>query len=109
MRRSRATARERNDARSWATFDAGEPESRGSRCRGCTNRARQHVWSTAPSRWLLLSSAVDLLIACTLANRGVAMAPLPLVVIAVTLAASVGFAFLVDLIKVPVFRRLQIA
>jgi H+-transporting ATPase len=73
-----------------------------------TNRARQHLWSTAPSRWLVLSSAVDLLIACTLANRGVAMAPLPLVVIGATLAAAVVFAFVVDFIKVPVFRRLEI-
>ena len=74
-----------------------------------TNRARKHLWSTAPSRWLVLSSAVDLLIASTLANRGIAMAPLPLVVIGATLAAAVVFAFLVDFVKVPVFRRLEIA
>jgi H+-transporting ATPase len=72
------------------------------------NRARQRLWSTAPSRWLALSSAVDLLIASTLANRGLAMAPLPLVVIGATLAAAVTFAFLVDFLKVPVFRHLKI-
>jgi hypothetical protein len=66
------------------------------------------LWSTAPSRWLVLSSMVDLLIASTLANRGLAMAPLPLIVIGVTLAASVAFAFLADFLKVPVFRRLAI-
>jgi hypothetical protein len=37
------------------------------------------------------------------------MAPLPLVVIGATLAAAVVFAFLVDFVKVPVFRRLEIA
>ena len=74
-----------------------------------TNRARRRLWSTAPSRWLVLSSAVDLLIASTLANRGLAMAPLPLVVIGATFAAAVAFAFLVDLVKAPVFRRLKIA
>jgi H+-transporting ATPase len=73
-----------------------------------TNRARHHLWSTAPSRWLVLSSVVDLLIASTLANRGVAMAPLPIVVIGATLAAAAAFAFLVDFVKAPVFRRLQI-
>jgi H+-transporting ATPase len=73
-----------------------------------TNRARQHLWSTAPSRWLVLSSAVDLLIASTLANRGLAMAPLPLVVIGALLAGAAGFAFLVDFVKVPVFKRLSI-
>jgi len=72
------------------------------------NRVRGHLWSTAPSRWLVLSSVVDLLIAATLANRGLAMAPLPLVVIAATLVASVVFAFLADFVKVPVFRKLGI-
>jgi H+-transporting ATPase len=73
-----------------------------------TNRARQHLWSTAPSRWLVLSSLVDLLIASTLANRGLAMTPLPLVVIGSTFAAALVFAFVVDFIKVPVFRKLEI-
>ncbi len=73
-----------------------------------TNRARQHLWLTAPSRWLVLSSAVDLLIASTMANRGLAMAPLSLVVIGATLVGAVAFAFLVDFIKVPVFRHLKI-
>jgi H+-transporting ATPase len=74
-----------------------------------TNRSRRHLWSTAPSRWLVLSSVVDVLIASTLANRGLAMAPLPLVVIAATLAGAGAFAFLVDLVKVPIFRRLEVA
>jgi H+-transporting ATPase len=56
----------------------------------------------------VLSSAVDVLIASTMANRGLAMAPLPLVVIGGTLAGAVLFAFLVDFLKVPVFRRLEI-
>jgi hypothetical protein len=44
-----------------------------------------------------------------LANRGLAMAPLPLVVIGAMFAGAVAFAFLVDFIKAPVFRRLKIA
>jgi H+-transporting ATPase len=74
-----------------------------------TNRARKRLWTTAPSRWLVLSSVVDLLLATILANRGLAMAPLPMVVIGATFAASVAFAFLVDFVKAPVFRRLEIA
>ncbi len=73
-----------------------------------TNRARQHLWATGPSRWLVLSSAVDVLIAATMANRGLAMAPLRSVVIGAILAGAVAFAFLVDFVKVPVFRRLKI-
>jgi H+-transporting ATPase len=80
----------------------------GNQATNYTNRARQHLWSTPPSRWLVLSSAVDVLIASTLANRGLAMARLPLVVIGAMLAGAVAFAFLVDFVKVPVFRRLEI-
>jgi H+-transporting ATPase len=74
-----------------------------------TNRTRQRLWSTRPSIWLILSSVADLLIASTMANRGIAMAPLPLLVMGATLAGAVVFAFLVDIIKVPVFNRLRIA
>jgi H+-transporting ATPase len=74
-----------------------------------TNRARQRIWSSCPSRWLIASSAVDLLIASTLAIRGIAMAPLPRFVVAGILATAAVFAFVLDFGKVPVFRRLQIA
>ncbi|MGA8439580.1 MAG: HAD-IC family P-type ATPase [Candidatus Sulfotelmatobacter sp.] len=74
-----------------------------------TNRSRQRMWSTRPNSWLLLSSVADLLIAATLANHGLAMAPLPLVVIAGTLVGAAVFALLVDFVKVPVFNRLKIA
>jgi H+-transporting ATPase len=74
-----------------------------------TNRARRRMWSTRPSSWLLLSSAADLSIAAILANRGIAMAPLPLGVVGAALAGASVFAFLADLAKVPIFTRLRIA
>jgi H+-transporting ATPase len=74
-----------------------------------TNRTRQRLWSTRPSSWLLLSSVADLLIASTLANRGIFMAPLSLIAMGGTLLGAVVFAFLVDIVKVPVFNRLRIA
>jgi len=73
-----------------------------------TNRARQHLWATRPSFWLVVSSVADLLIASTMANRGLAMAPLPLFVMGGTLAGAVIFAVMVDFVKVPVFHRLGI-
>ncbi len=73
-----------------------------------TNRERRHLWSSRPSIWLLLSSVADLLIASTLAVAGIAMTPLPARVVAGTLAAAAIFAILLDLVKVPVFRRLKI-
>jgi H+-transporting ATPase len=74
-----------------------------------TNRERGRIGSTLPSRWLVLSSLIDLSIASTLAIGGIAMAPLsPLVVGGILLAAAV-FAFALDFAKVPVFRRLEIS
>jgi H+-transporting ATPase len=73
-----------------------------------TNRTRQRMWSTRPSSWLVLSSVADLLIASTLANRGIAMAPLSFVVIGGTFVGAVVMAFAVDIVKVPVFQRLGI-
>lgn len=73
-----------------------------------TNRERRHLWSSRPSVWLLLSSIADLLIASILSVGGIAMTPLPLWIVAGTLAAAVIFAILLDLVKVPLFRRLNI-
>ncbi len=74
-----------------------------------TNRERRRLWSSRPSAWLIASSAGDLLIASILAVAGIAMTPLPVWVVAGTLAAAVAFAFVLDLVKAPVFARLRIA
>ena len=74
-----------------------------------TNRERRHMWSSRPSLWLVISSGADLLIASTLAVAGIAMAPLPALMIVGVLAAAIAFAVVLDFVKVPVFRRLGIA
>jgi H+-transporting ATPase len=73
-----------------------------------TNRERRHLWSSRPSFWVVVSSIADLLIASTLAIGGIAMTPLPVWIVAGTLAAAALFAVLLDLVKVPAFRRLGI-
>jgi len=73
------------------------------------NRTRQNLWSIRPSLGLVLSSAADLSVASIMAGCGVAMAPLPLWVMCATLAGATAFAFGVDVVKVPVFNRLEIA
>jgi H+-transporting ATPase len=73
-----------------------------------TNRERRHLWSSRPSSWLIVSSVADLLIASTLAIGGIAMKSLPALLVVGTFAAAVAFAFLLDLVKVPAFRRLGI-
>ena len=74
-----------------------------------TNRERQRLGSARPSRWLIASSVVDVLIASTLATRGIAMSPLPMLVVAGILVSVAVFAFILDVAKVPVFRSLGIA
>lgn len=66
-------------------------------------RGRPHLWSIRPSLWLAGSS-----IACILALAGIALAPLPAVVVAATLAAAGAFAVVLDSVKRPVFARLGI-
>jgi H+-transporting ATPase len=73
-----------------------------------TNRERQRMGSCRPSRWLVGSSVIDLLIASALAIFGVAMAPVPGVLVGGMLLAAAAFAFVLDFAKVPVFKRLGI-
>jgi H+-transporting ATPase len=71
-------------------------------------RERHHLWGTRPSLWLAGSSLADVLIASTLAVGGFAMAPLPPLAVAGTLAAAVGFALVLNVLKLPLFQRLRI-
>ena len=74
-----------------------------------TNRERRRLWSSRPSIWVMVSSVGDLLLASFFAIAGIAMTPLPAMVVAGVLLAAVVFAVLVDFIKVPLFRRLRIS
>ena len=73
-----------------------------------TNRERRRIWSSRPSLWLIGSSAIDVLIASTLAACGIAMTRLPLFVVGEILVAAAAFAFILDFAKVPAFKRLKI-
>jgi H+-transporting ATPase len=72
-------------------------------------RERRHLWGQRPTIWLVLSSMADLLIISTLAIRGIAMAPLPLSILAGEFAAAVAFGLVLDGVKIPVFARLNIS
>ena len=72
-------------------------------------RDRRRLWGSRPSRWLLISSVADILIASSLAVSGFAMTPLPVSLVAATLAAAAVFALMLDVVKLPVFSRLKIA
>ena len=73
-------------------------------------RARRRMWSAPhPSRWLVVSSVADVLIALTLTTRGWLMSPLRLAIASGVLAGAIAFAFVLDVVKVSVFSRLKIA
>jgi H+-transporting ATPase len=72
-------------------------------------RGRQHLWGLSPSIWLVLSSVADVLIISTLAALGIAMAPLPIAIIAGEFAAAIAFGIVMNFAKVPVFARLHIS
>ncbi len=73
-----------------------------------TNRERRSLWSSRPSFWLIASSVTDVSIASMLAIGGIAMTPLSFAVVVSALASAIVFAVILDLIKVPIFRRLKL-
>jgi H+-transporting ATPase len=72
-------------------------------------RERRRLWRSRPSSWVVVSTVCDILIISTLVTRGIAMTPLPVLVMGGTLLAAAIFAFILDFAKVPVFNRLGIA
>jgi H+-transporting ATPase len=72
-------------------------------------RERQHLWSSRPGKWLIISSAVDLTLISLLAVNGVLMRPLAIAIVAGLLVAAAIFSLLLDLVKVALFHRFKIA
>jgi H+-transporting ATPase len=71
-------------------------------------RARGQLWSAPhPGHWLLLASVLDVTIAIVLAWRGWFMKPLPVLLLASMLVCAIGFTFILNLLKIPVFERLE--
>ena len=71
-------------------------------------RERRHLWRSLPSTWMIVASVADIVIISLLALRGIEMRAISVVVAATVFAAAALFGFLLDLIKVPMFRRLGI-
>ena len=71
-------------------------------------RDRQHFRGLAPTKWLVMSTTADILFISLLANRGVEMSSLPLRILVLEFLAATVFFFLLNVAKIPVFRRLNI-
>ncbi|HEV2284599.1 MAG TPA: HAD-IC family P-type ATPase [Steroidobacteraceae bacterium] len=72
-------------------------------------RERRHLWSSRPSRWIVLSSALDVAIIATLAGVGILMHAVPWAVIGGLLVATLLFTLVLDAVKTVCFARLRLA
>jgi len=72
-------------------------------------RDRQHLWGLRPTKWLVMSTIADMLFISFLANRGIEMSPIPLRILGLELLAAIMFYFALNFVKIPVFRRLNLA
>jgi len=58
---------------------------------------------------LVLSTLADVLLISVLANRGWAMAPLPVTVLAMVMGAAVAFWMVLNIVKIPIFKGLKLS
>jgi len=70
-------------------------------------RERRRLWSSRPSRLVIISSILDILIIGTLALGGILMAPLAPSIITGILAAAVVLALVLDQVKLWLFARFR--
>jgi H+-transporting ATPase len=71
-------------------------------------RDRRRLWGCRPSLWVAASSVIDVLIAAVLAIGGIAMTPLPPLLVVGLLASAAVFTVILDFVKLPLFSRLGI-
>ncbi len=72
-------------------------------------RGRQRLWGPRPSLALVVSSIGDILIISILAAYGILMNPLPIGAVGGAFLAAVVFGLVLNVVKIPIFRSLQVA
>jgi H+-transporting ATPase len=71
-------------------------------------RERRRMWSSKPSNWVLAASATDIAIVSLLALSGTLMEPLAWPVMAAVFTAAIGFALILDQIKLLVMAAFKV-
>lgn len=71
-------------------------------------RERGHFWDSRPAPIMLLASLANLAVVAGCALGGILMAALPATIVLALCAATVGFAFVLDVLKIAVFRHFRI-
>jgi H+-transporting ATPase len=67
-------------------------------------RERRHFWKSIPSRWMLVGTAVDIIIVSILATQGLLMAAIPFNLVVLTLIVTLLYLPLADILKIVVFK-----
>ncbi|TAK84608.1 MAG: HAD family hydrolase [Betaproteobacteria bacterium] len=71
-------------------------------------RERRRMWSSQPSAWIIAATLIDLALVSVLALSGTMMKALPLPIVAAVAAAAIGFALVLDQIKLGVVSLFRI-
>jgi H+-transporting ATPase len=71
-------------------------------------RERGSMWASTPSVWVLVSSAMGIVLISALALSGTLMAPVSWQFLAALLAAAMGFALILDQLKRPIMRAFKL-
>ena len=71
-------------------------------------RERNRFWHSMPSRWLILSSATDVVAVSLMATSGILMAPISWHLVASLFGIVLVYLFLIDGLKVRVFRHFDV-
>lgn len=71
-------------------------------------RERKHIWSSLPSKWLLLSTIFDIVIVSFLALNGIFMTAVSFELIAALLFIIIIYVFVIDFLKQLLFKHLRI-
>lgn len=69
-------------------------------------RQRGHFWKARPGKWLLLSSAADVVAVSILASRGILMEAIPFRLVCGVLIASTCYLAAVDVLKINLLKKL---
>src|SRR5579863_1708174 len=69
---------------------------------------RGPFWRSRPSRWLMLSSLIDLIVVAAMATTGVLMTPISVGLTVLLLAVVGAYLLILDRLKVLMFRHLEV-
>ena len=72
-------------------------------------RERGRFWRSRPSHWMLSASFTDFVVVGFLATYGILMAPVPVLPVAALFGACLVYLFIVDFLKIAIFRRFRVA